>query len=134
MSKEKIRFLRWGFLLRLIVVFGGLFCATEALAVTQLTIAAIQSNVGTGITSIAIVMEDIALISGICFIFASFFKFHQHKQNPTQVPLNQGVALLVIGAGLAVFPHLLSTATQGVFGTNVGTVGATTIKSYISKS
>ena len=134
MSKEKMRFLRWGFLLRFIVVFGGIFCTSVAMAATQLTIAAIQSNLGHGIGSIAIVMEDIALVSGIGFIFASFFKFHQHKMNPTQVPLSQGVTLLVIGAGLAVFPHLLSTASQGVFGTDVGKVGASTITSYIGGS
>ena len=131
MSKQKMSFLRWGFLIRLSVIVGGIFCATEAMAVSQLTISAIQSNLGKGIGSLSIVMEDIALIAGIGFIFASFFKFHQHKMNPTQVPLSQGVSLLVIGAGLAVFPHLLSTASQGVFGTTVGTVGAKTITTYI---
>lgn len=131
MSKQKMSLLRWGFVLRLVVIFGGIFCATEAMAVTQLTISQIQTHVGKGIESISVVMEDIALVAGIGFIFASFFKFHQHKMNPTQVPLSQGVTLLVIGAALAVFPHLLSTASQGVFGTNVGKVGATTITTII---
>jgi len=59
------------------------------------------------------------LIAGIGFIMASFFKFHQHKLNPTQVPMSQGITLLLIGAGLAVFPHLFGTATQAVFGTKI---------------
>ena len=58
------------------------------------------------------------MIAGIGFIMASFFKFHQHKLNPTQVPLSQGITLLLIGAGLAVFPTLLPTATHAVFGSS----------------
>lgn len=120
-----------GFLLRMIAIFSGFFFATQVFAATQLTISGIQSNLSHGITSITIVMEDIALVAGIGFIFASFFKFHQHKMNPTQVPLSQGVTLLVIGSGLAVFPHLLSTTTQGVFGQNVTTLGSKSIAGVI---
>lgn len=119
------------FFLRSVVLLLGVFFATESLAVTQLTVSGIQKNLSHGITSITIVMEDIALVAGIGFIFASFFKFHQHKMNPTQVPLSQGVTLLVIGSGLAVFPHLLSTTTQGVFGQNVTTLGSSSISKVI---
>ena len=121
-----------GMLLRMIAIFSGLFFATQIFATpSQLTVSGIQSNLSHGITSITIVMEDIALVAGIGFIFASFFKFHQHKMNPTQAPLSQGVTLLVIGSGLAVFPHLLSTTTQGVFGQNVTTLGSSSISKVI---
>ena len=119
------------FLLRATVVILGVLFATESLAATQLTVSAIQQNLSKGISNISIVMEDIALVAGIGFIFSSFFKFHQHKMNPTQVPLSQGVTLLVIGSGLAVFPHLLSTTTQGVFGQNVTTLGSSSISKVI---
>jgi intracellular multiplication protein IcmD len=77
-------------------------------------------------------LEDVALICGVGFILASFFKFHQHKLNPTQVPMSQGVTLLVIGAGLSVFPHLLNTASSGVFGASVAKLGSGGIGSIIS--
>lgn len=115
-------------LVRLSVVITGMFFADAASAVTIQTI---STNVDSGISSLAKVLQDVALITGIGFILASFFKFHQHKLNPQQVPMSQGVTLLVIGAGLAVFPHLLSTATQGVFGTTTVKVGGTAIKSTI---
>ena len=130
MLRRKMNFLSQGVLLRLLVILVGVFFATEVMAQT-VSIAAIQTKVAASIGSIASLMQDIALVSGIGFIFASFFKFHQHKMNPTQVPLSQGVALLAVGAGLAVFPHLLGTATEGVFGATVGKVGGTAINTII---
>lgn len=133
MLKLKTNFLSQGVLLRLLVILLGVFFATEVMA-QSVSISGIQTKMATSIGSIASLMEDIALVSGIGFIFASFFKFHQHKMQPTQVPLSQGVALLAVGAGLAVFPHLLGTATEGVFGASVGKVGGSAINAIIGKS
>lgn len=131
---QKMRSLfHWGLVLRLVILIVGVCFATDILAASKgtLTLAHIQSNVSTGISSIAAILEDVALIAGIGFIFASFFKFHQHKMNPQQIPLSQGVTLLVIGAALAIFPHLLGTVTQGIFGQAVTHVGGTAINSII---
>ncbi|OGT48004.1 MAG: hypothetical protein A3E82_04390 [Gammaproteobacteria bacterium RIFCSPHIGHO2_12_FULL_38_11] len=125
--------LRRGFWIKLAMLIAGMGCVTAALAsATSLTLSGIQTTVGASITTISALLEDVALITGIGFIMASFFKFHAHKQNPTQVPLSQGVALLVIGAGLAIFPHLLDTTSKGVFGTSIEKVGGTAITSVIS--
>jgi len=124
----------WGIALRLLMIVVGILCATQVMAATDLTLSAIQKNVSTGISSVVAIMQDIALVAGIGFIFASFFKFHQHKLNPQQIPLSQGVTLLVIGAGLAVFPHLLSTTTEGVFGQDVTKLGGSAIKTVVGGS
>ena len=65
---------------------------------------------------------------------ASFFKFHQHKLNPQQISLSQGVSLLLIGGGLSVFPWMLPTAKQAVFGKDaeIATTKGTQIKQLIS--
>lgn len=42
-------------------------------------------------------------IAGIGLIAASFFKFHQHKQNPTQDSLAAAVLLLTAGVGFILF-------------------------------
>ena len=60
---------------------------------------------------------DVSLIAGIGFVVASFFKFHQHKQNPQQVQMSQGVSLLLIGCGLTLVPLLVPTASVAVMGT-----------------
>ncbi|HLD16979.1 MAG TPA: type IV secretion protein IcmD [Coxiellaceae bacterium] len=77
----------------------------------------IASNVSGTVESLAKMLEVISLIAGIGFIMAAFFKFHQHKLNPTQVPLSQGLTLILIGAGLTLFPILIPTAGTTFLGT-----------------
>ncbi|MCB1827481.1 MAG: type IV secretion protein IcmD [Coxiellaceae bacterium] len=81
-----------------------------------LYLSAIQTNLTSTVSSLGRVFTIVSLIAGIGFVMASFFKFHQHKLNPTQVPVSQGVTLLLIGAGLMAFPLLLPTATHAAFG------------------
>ena len=97
--------------------FVGLFYVSSVYA-DPLTLSNIENTVGDSVVTIAMLMTDVALISGVGFIMASFFKFHQHKLNPTQVPMSQGLTLLLIGAGLCVFPSLIPTASDSVFGGN----------------
>lgn len=76
----------------------------------------ISSNVDTAITSLSQILENVALVAGIGFILVSFFKFHQHKLNPTQVPISQGITLLVIGAALTIFPKLIEAPSTAFVG------------------
>ena len=78
----------------------------------------IASNLGGTVTQLSIILQDIALIAGIGFVLASFFKFHQHKLNPTQVPISQGVTLLMIGSALLLLPTILPVATKAAVGTS----------------
>ncbi len=96
------------------VLFAGLVFA--ATAPTALKLSSIAANVDTSVQELATVLTDVSLIAGVGFVLASFFKFHQHKLNPTQVPISQGVTLLLIGAGLILFPTMLPTAKDAVFG------------------
>ena len=132
MSKQCRRWFYAGLCMRFFVLLSGILFASEVLAGgSQLTLTGINSTLGTGIGNVVKIMQDIATVAGVGFIFAAFFKFHQHKMQPTQVPLSQGVVMLVIGAGLTVFPHLLGTASKGVFGQSVARVGGTDITAAI---
>lgn len=97
------------------VVFAGMAFATGNSGVA---LSSIASNIDTSVKELSTVLSDISLISGVGFVMASFFKFHQHKLNPTQVPLSQGITLLLIGAGLVLFPTMLPTAKRAVFGSS----------------
>lgn len=121
-------------LFRLFVVMIGIGFASFACfgGTEQLTLATINTNITAGIGNIVSIMQDVALVAGIGFIFGAFFKFHQHKMNPTQVPLSHGITLLVIGAALAIFPHLLNTASEGVFGETIAKAGSTAIKGVVT--
>lgn len=123
-------------IIRLLIVAAGILCATTVMAAapSQLTLTNINTRISHGIGGVVQIMQDIALVAGIGFIFSSFFKFHQHRQQPTQVPLSQGVTLLVIGAALAIFPHLLSTASQGMFGTTINKAGSPGVASVVAST
>ena len=41
---------------------------------------------------LCLTLSALSLVAGLGFIIAAFFKFHQHKQNPTQLVLGMGVS------------------------------------------
>ncbi len=84
---------------------------------SYVSLATISKSVDSTVAELATVLIDVSLIAGIGFIIAAFFKFHQHKQNPTQVQMSQGVSLLLIGCGLTLIPLLIPTASVAVLGT-----------------
>lgn len=99
-------------------------------------LSSIASNIDKSVVQLSTVLSDVSLIAGVGFVMASFFKFHQHKLNPTQVPISQGVTLLLIGAGLILFPTMLPTAKRAVFGSQavIAKVGGHQIHSIISST
>lgn len=129
-------------LLTVVTLSAGLyltvgFAAGSATDTSQgIAISSISDNIGTSVTALARILSDISLVAGIGFVMASLFKFHQHKLNPTQVPISQGVTLLMIGAGLVLFPYLVPTAKRAVFGTaaEISKVGGDNIANMIGGS
>lgn len=103
----------------IVCMAAGLGFTSVALAVSPsaVTLSTIAESVDNTVSELATILIDVALISGIGFILASFFKFHQHKQNPQQVQMSQGISLLLIGCGLTLIPLLIPTASVAVFGT-----------------
>lgn len=83
-----------------------------------LTLSGVGGHIQNTVSNIAKILSNVALIAGIGLILAAFFKFHQHKLNPTQVPLSQGITLLLIGTGLTLFPIMLPTARNTIAGTS----------------
>lgn len=121
------------------LVFGGLLAASSAMASALsagISVSAISTNIGKTTGGIAHILSNVSLLAGIGFVMASFFKFHQHKLNPTQVPLSQGVTLLLIGACLTLFPILIPTAKRTVFGStaSISKLSGAHMKSLIGAS
>ena len=57
--------------------------------------------------TILTVLQYVSYVAGVFFIFASLFKFDQHKKQPTQIPMSQPITLFVIGAALLLLPTIL---------------------------
>ena len=125
----------------LAAVFGiSLFFTSDLFAQTTVsntvTIKSVQETIGRTVVNIATIISNIALVAGIGFLLASFFKFDQHKKNPTQIPISQPLTLLLIGAGLCLFPTIMPLVQTSVFGTDAkaGQVGTGTATSLIGGS
>ena len=89
----------------------GVLAADDSETVTLGTLA---SNIRGTFTHIAELMIGIAYISGIGFFIAAIFKFKQHKDNPTQIPMGTPVALLMIAISLVFLPYII-TASGATF-------------------
>ncbi len=120
----------------IVAVLAGALYVSSALAAPPAAIGLtkISGSVDKTVTQLSTILIDICLIAGIGFIMSSFFKFHQHKQNPQQVQMSQGVSLLLIGCGLTLVPILIPTASVAVLGSTAAKpaqVGGTDIKELI---
>lgn len=126
----------------LVILGAGLLVSGLALAATTGTpdyvaMSTISKSVDGTVSELATVLVDVCLIAGIGFIMASFFKFHQHKQNPQQVQMSQGISLLLIGCGLTLVPLLIPTASVAIMGSKGSTpaqIGGDAIHKLIGSS
>lgn len=90
----------------------GLFLATFLVAGLVFAeegkgIGEIAKNVTGSFKNIAQLMLAIAYIAGVGFAVAAIFKFKQHKDNPTQIPLGTPIALLAIAISLVFIGYFI---------------------------
>lgn len=115
----------------------GFVANSYADAVTSgLSLSGVGSHIQNTVSNIAKILSNVALIAGIGLILAAFFKFHQHKLNPTQVPLSQGITLLLVGTGLTLFPIMLPTARNTIAGStaSISQLSGSNMKSIIGNT
>lgn len=85
------------------------------------TFGSIAANITGSFASIVKLITGISYLAGVGFGAAGIMKFKQHKDNPTQIPLGQPVALLFISAALIWLPMLIQSAGVSIFGASGGT-------------
>lgn len=104
-------------------VFALGFFATEVLAQQGgasggETIGTIAARITQSFTSLGQLILAIAFVGGLGFTMAAIFKFKQHKDNPTQIPLGTPIAMLAIGIVLMFLPGIITPAGTTLFGSN----------------
>ncbi len=140
MSSQENIFKQWRYTFKSVILSIGLVyssLAAAAVNATFVSMTTVSKSVQSSVSGLATVFVDVAIISGLGFVTASFFKFHQHKQNPQQVQMTQGVSLLLIGCGLTLIPLLIPTASVSVLGTaakKTAQIGGTDIHHLIGSS
>ena len=90
--------------------------ASSALAAETQTIGSIAENITKSFEGIGKLILGIAMVAGLGFVMAAIFKFKQHKDNPTQIPLGTPIALLAVGVALIFLPNIIKPAGQSLFG------------------
>lgn len=107
---------------KILYIFGlVVLCVGVAYATEAKNVGKVADGIASNFSSLGKLMIAIAYLSGFGFSIAAIFKFKQHKDNPTQVPMGTPIALLVIGIVLIFMPGMLQVggATAGL-GTSGG--------------
>lgn len=83
-------------------------------------IASVACAVYSNLSGIAVLLLGASYIAGMAFGVGAIVKFKAHKENPTQVPLSQGIVLLFVGAALIGIPSVYKLSTKTLFTTGSG--------------
>lgn len=111
---------------------GLVFAETTPTGGGMDNIGGIAKNITGSFSDLGKLMVAVAYLAGFGFTVSAIFKFKQHKDNPTQIPMGTPIALLVVGIVLIFIPALIKvgggtagfTAEQagGFTGSGVSTV------------
>lgn len=99
----------------LIVGIFLLFCGS-AYAGGNITLGDIAANMMKSFKDLGKLMLAIAYLSGFGFTISAIFKFKQHKDNPTQIPVSTPLALLFVGIILIFLPGIIEPTGYTIFG------------------
>lgn len=78
-------------------------------------IGSMASTLNSGMTNVVDLIGTIGYVAGMAFGVASVFKFKQHRDAPTQVPIGTPFAMLATAVALVYMPSLLSETGASVF-------------------
>ena len=93
-------------------------CGTLLLAGTAYAaddIGDVAFNLNQAMAPLYTLMVAISLVSGVGFAIAAVFKFKQHKDNPTQIPIGTPIALVFIAAALIFLPSVVKVFGESMF-------------------
>ena len=110
-------------LFKALLIGTSLLAADLCLAKDASSFSDMANNLSNQFTAIGHLMTGTAYIAGIGFGISAIFKFKQHKDNPTQVPIGTPFALLAISVLLVFLPGLYKPAAESIYGTTSGIGG-----------
>lgn len=113
-------------MLRLLIfssIVATVFCTAVVNASEVSNLGGMANELTEQFTNVAKLMVAVAYVAGIGFGISAIFKFKQHKDNPTQVPIGTPFAMLAISVLLVFLPALYGPAGTSIFGTTSGAGG-----------
>lgn len=107
-------------LMWLSLLAASCFCLGMAAYAAQVSsmsgIGTVASNVKSNLANIAFLITAGSYVAGMGIAVAAIAKFKAHKENPTQVPISQAIALLFISSALIFAPAVFKAAGGTLFG------------------
>lgn len=97
-----------------------LVAGTAAFAISG--IGGVATQVTSNIAAIAKLITAASYVAGMAFAVGAIVKFKAHKDNPTQIPIGQPIALLFVGAALIFIPTVFQVSGGTLFGASGGKV------------
>jgi intracellular multiplication protein IcmD len=94
------------------------FISASAVYASTATIGTLAYNVTGSFAQIGSLMMGVAYVAGLGFGISAIFKFKQHKDNPTQIPIGTPFALLAVSVILMFLPSIYAPAGATVFGSS----------------
>ena len=97
-------------------------CAFANSAFATQTLGDVAANITDTFSSLTKLVTGGAYVAGFGLTMVGIFKLKAHKDNPTQIPISTGFALIFVGAALVFLPGLLGVGITTIFGTDAGTL------------
>lgn len=108
-----------------------LTAGTAAFAISG--IGTVASQVTTNVANIARLITAASYVAGMAFAVGAIVKFKAHKENPTQVPIGQAIALLFVAAALIFIPTVFKVSGATLFGASGEVAGVSGVTSFGGK-
>ena len=111
-------------------LFTGLMTLSGAAAANSKDLGDVAANVTGIMGSIAKLITAGAYVAGFGLAMVGIFQLKAHKDNPQQVHISKGIALLFIGAALIFLPTIFSVTGTTLFGEDAKPGGISGLSSF----
>ena len=98
------------------IIVASIAVIGDVLATGDTGLAKLAENVTATFDGLAKLMLGVSYVAGIGFFIGAIFKFKQHKDNPTQIPMGTPIALLVVAVCLVFLPYIIQTTGETLTG------------------
>ncbi len=112
------RYLKWVRPVVKAALLSSIATAVFATESDKTTMGTVAGNVEQSVSAFKTLIQSLGYVAGLGFFVAGVFKFKQHRDNPTQIPVGTPIAMLCVSAALVFMPQMLTVSrdTMGVKG------------------
>lgn len=114
----------------IVLLVGAIFCLCAGTVFAVSGIGGVASSVTGNLANIAKLITAGSYVAGFGFAVGAIVKFKAHKEQPTQIPISQPIALLFVAAALIFIPSVFKSTGMTLFGSTSGVGKVSGITSF----